>query len=145
MRQVFVTCSSHIILSLMNETIEFLCDINQTQNRKAAKALLVLIPLLGVTYLLVIVTPPWGTAKIIFTYLQAALLSTQVSIFRTSSSLTSSPPFYYYVVIMSQHNENFLERTKVSFILFLLNLLMFINDDRHNDNRDFRWLSCTVS
>ena len=48
-------------------------------NRKAAKALLVLIPLLGVTYLLVIVTPPQKTAKIIFTYLQATLFSTQVS------------------------------------------------------------------
>jgi len=46
--------------------------------RKAAKALLVLIPLLGVTYLLVIVTPQQMTAKMIFTYIQAALLSSQV-------------------------------------------------------------------
>ncbi|XP_022241220.1 diuretic hormone receptor-like, partial [Limulus polyphemus] len=49
----------------------------QKQYRKAAKALLVLIPLLGVTYVLVIVTPTHRTARIIFTYLQATLLSTQ--------------------------------------------------------------------
>ncbi|CAN7997702.1 unnamed protein product, partial [Ixodes hexagonus] len=47
------------------------------QYRKAAKALLVLIPLLGVTYILVIWTPSHKTAKIIFTYLQVTLLSTQ--------------------------------------------------------------------
>ncbi|CAN7998541.1 unnamed protein product, partial [Ixodes pacificus] len=48
------------------------------QYRKAAKALLVLIPLLGVTYILVIWTPSHKTARIIFTYLQITLLSTQV-------------------------------------------------------------------
>ncbi|XP_076327793.1 diuretic hormone receptor-like [Tachypleus tridentatus] len=47
------------------------------QYRKAAKALLVLIPLLGVTYILVIVTPNHRTAQVVFTYLQATLLSTQ--------------------------------------------------------------------
>lgn len=47
------------------------------QYRKAAKALLVLIPLLGVTYILVIWTPSHKTAKVIFTYLQVTLLSTQ--------------------------------------------------------------------
>ncbi|XP_042150281.1 diuretic hormone receptor [Ixodes scapularis] len=47
------------------------------QYRKAAKALLVLIPLLGVTYILVIWTPSHKTARIIFTYLQITLLSTQ--------------------------------------------------------------------
>ncbi|KAI1283734.1 Diuretic hormone receptor [Halotydeus destructor] len=47
------------------------------QYRKAAKALLVLIPLLGVTYLLLIVSPTQRTARIVFTYLQAALFSTQ--------------------------------------------------------------------
>ena len=45
--------------------------------RKAAKALLVLIPLLGVTYLLLLVTPSEGAAKRVFTCLQGALLSTQ--------------------------------------------------------------------
>lgn len=47
------------------------------QYRKAAKALLVLIPLLGLTYVLLLVTPTGGQAKVIFTYLQAALYSTQ--------------------------------------------------------------------
>lgn len=45
--------------------------------RKAAKALLVLIPLLGVTYILVIWTPSHKTARVVFTYLQITLLSTQ--------------------------------------------------------------------
>ncbi|XP_023225322.1 diuretic hormone receptor-like [Centruroides sculpturatus] len=47
------------------------------QYRKAAKALLVLIPLLGVTYILVLVTPSHRTARVVFTYIQAALLSSQ--------------------------------------------------------------------
>ncbi|GFX41806.1 diuretic hormone receptor [Trichonephila clavipes] len=44
---------------------------------KAAKALLVLIPLLGVTYIVVIVTPTHRTARVVFAYAQALLLSTQ--------------------------------------------------------------------
>ncbi|GFS48092.1 diuretic hormone receptor [Trichonephila inaurata madagascariensis] len=44
---------------------------------KAAKALLVLIPLLGVTYIVVIVTPAHRTARVVFAYAQALLLSTQ--------------------------------------------------------------------
>ncbi|EEC09757.1 hypothetical protein IscW_ISCW007036, partial [Ixodes scapularis] len=47
------------------------------QYRKAAKALLVLIPLLGVTYILVIWKPTQKEARAIFTYLQVALLPTQ--------------------------------------------------------------------
>ncbi|GFT58434.1 diuretic hormone receptor [Trichonephila clavipes] len=46
-------------------------------DEKAAKALLVLIPLLGTTYVLVIVTPSHRTARVVFSYLQAVLLSTQ--------------------------------------------------------------------
>lgn len=52
-------------------------SVESQQYRKAAKALLVLIPLLGVTYVLVIWTPSHRTAKVTFTYLQIALLSTQ--------------------------------------------------------------------
>ncbi|XP_067129156.1 diuretic hormone receptor-like [Centruroides vittatus] len=52
-------------------------SVESQQYRKASKALLVLIPLLGITYVLVIVTPNHGTAKIWFAYFQAALLSTQ--------------------------------------------------------------------
>lgn len=49
------------------------------QYRKAAKALLVLIPLLGLSYLLLITQPEGKLAKIITTYLHAILFSTQVS------------------------------------------------------------------
>ncbi|XP_077554041.1 diuretic hormone receptor-like [Haemaphysalis longicornis] len=52
-------------------------SVESQQYRKAAKALLVLIPLLGVSYILVIWTPQHKTAKVVFTYLQIALLSTQ--------------------------------------------------------------------
>lgn len=52
-------------------------SVESKQYWKAAKALLVLIPLLGITYVVVIVTPTENTAKAVFTYLQAALLSTQ--------------------------------------------------------------------
>ena len=56
------------------------------QYRKAAKALLVLIPLLGLTYALLIVTPNEKTARVIVTYLQAVLLSVQVSGFSLSTA-----------------------------------------------------------
>ncbi|CAM1309614.1 CRHR2 (predicted) [Pycnogonum litorale] len=46
-------------------------------SRKAAKALLVLIPLLGLTYLVVLVQPKIRLARIIFQFAQATLLSTQ--------------------------------------------------------------------
>ncbi|XP_035219762.1 diuretic hormone receptor-like isoform X2 [Stegodyphus dumicola] len=47
------------------------------QYRKAAKALLVLIPLLGVTYIVVIATPSEPVAEVVFIYIQATLLSMQ--------------------------------------------------------------------
>lgn len=49
------------------------------QYRKASKALLVLIPLLGVTYMLVIYGPSEGQAANIFSHARAILLSLQVS------------------------------------------------------------------
>ncbi|KAF8793231.1 Diuretic hormone receptor like protein [Argiope bruennichi] len=52
-------------------------SVESKQYRKAAKALLVLIPLLGVTYVVVIVTPAHRTARVVFSYAQAILLSTQ--------------------------------------------------------------------
>lgn len=52
-------------------------SIESRQYRKAAKALLVLIPLLGLTYVLLLVIPASGNAKVVFTYLQATLYSTQ--------------------------------------------------------------------
>lgn len=51
------------------------------QYRKAAKALLVLMPLLGVTYVLIMKSPSTDeVTNIIFDYIRAVLLSTQVFI-----------------------------------------------------------------
>jgi corticotropin releasing hormone receptor 1 len=49
------------------------------QNWKAAKALLVIIPLLGITYIITILGPPDSstTSHALFVHLRAALLSTQ--------------------------------------------------------------------
>lgn len=50
------------------------------QYRKAAKALLVLMPLLGVTYVLTIIGPTTDPpTSNVFDYIRAVLLSTQVS------------------------------------------------------------------
>jgi corticotropin releasing hormone receptor 1 len=57
------------------------------QYRKAAKALLVLIPLLGLSYLLLVTQPQEKLAKIIVTYMHAILFSTQVSL--TTLPMTS--------------------------------------------------------
>lgn len=54
-------------------------NVETQQYRKAAKALLVLIPLLGVTYILVIVGPTEGISRRIYDSLRAILLSTQVT------------------------------------------------------------------
>lgn len=48
------------------------------QYRKASKALLVLIPLLGITYLVVLLAPTEGIGRSIFAIARAVLLSTQV-------------------------------------------------------------------
>jgi corticotropin releasing hormone receptor 1 len=50
------------------------------QYRKATKALLVLIPLLGITYILVITGPAEGVSATIYNCVTAVLLSTQVMI-----------------------------------------------------------------
>ncbi|XP_053211117.1 diuretic hormone receptor-like [Panonychus citri] len=47
------------------------------QYRRAVKALLVLTPLLGIAYILLLVTPDSNNAKIIYTYIHATLNSTQ--------------------------------------------------------------------
>lgn len=51
--------------------------VETRQYRKASKALLVLIPLLGITYLIVIAGPDQGLESHIFAVLQAFLLSIQ--------------------------------------------------------------------
>lgn len=48
------------------------------QYRKAAKALLVLIPLFGITYLVVLAGPNEGVGSYIFAVARSLLLSTQV-------------------------------------------------------------------
>ena len=50
------------------------------QYHKASKALLVLIPLFGITYLLVLVGPEQGISRNLFEITRAFLISTQVSI-----------------------------------------------------------------
>ena len=50
------------------------------QYRKAAKALLVLIPLLGLGYVLLLVTPTQNTWRFVFKISQAVLTSTQVKL-----------------------------------------------------------------
>ncbi|BES96493.1 Diuretic hormone [Nesidiocoris tenuis] len=52
-------------------------NVETQQYRKATKALVVLIPLLGVTYILFVVGPTEGPWASIYSYLRAFLLSTQ--------------------------------------------------------------------
>ncbi|XP_012275321.1 diuretic hormone receptor isoform X2 [Orussus abietinus] len=52
-------------------------NVETQQYRKASKALLVLIPLLGVTYVLVLAGPTEGQVANVFSYARAVLLSSQ--------------------------------------------------------------------
>nr|CAD7425461.1 unnamed protein product [Timema monikensis] len=51
--------------------------VETQQYRKATKALLVLIPLLGITYILMIQGPTEGESANIFAYVRAVMISTQ--------------------------------------------------------------------
>jgi len=51
------------------------------QYYKASKALLVLIPLFGITYLLVLTGPEQGISRNLFEAIRAFLISTQVYMF----------------------------------------------------------------
>ena len=55
-------------------------NVETQQYRKASKALLVLIPLLGVTYILVMAGPSEGSAAKYYEHVRAMLLSTQVGL-----------------------------------------------------------------
>lgn len=57
--------------------------VETRQYRKASKALLVLIPLLGITYLVVLAGPNEGVGSYIFVVARAFLLSTQVNTYKT--------------------------------------------------------------
>lgn len=95
--------------------ILFVFDVHPTRSivllfsRKAAKALLVLIPLLGVTYIVVIVTPTHRTARVIFSYAQALLLSTQVCAWHYWYTLVCM-----YFVIRINSNLTFFLLSRVS-------------------------------
>lgn len=70
-----------VTLSLSKVLITKLRSANTVetqQYRKASKALLVLIPLLGVTYILVLAGPTEGQVANVFSYARAVLLSCQV-------------------------------------------------------------------
>jgi corticotropin releasing hormone receptor 1 len=54
-------------------------SVETQQYRKATKALLVLIPLLGITYILMIAGPSEGVSAAIYAHVRGILLSTQVS------------------------------------------------------------------
>ncbi|XP_025266656.1 diuretic hormone receptor isoform X2 [Camponotus floridanus] len=71
---------SHVVNQINQVLITKLWSANNVetqQYRKASKALLVLIPLLGVTYVLVIAGPTEGQVANIFSYARAVLLSSQ--------------------------------------------------------------------
>ncbi len=78
---IFVLCMNVVFLfMIMWVLITKLRSANSVetqQYRKAAKALLVLIPLLGVTYILMIAGPTVGQAAKVFAYCRAILLSSQ--------------------------------------------------------------------
>lgn len=76
-----LTLNSFFLIAIMWVLITKLRSANtlETQQyRKAAKALLVLKPLLGVTYVLTIAGPTAGPSQNIFDYARAVLLSLQV-------------------------------------------------------------------
>jgi corticotropin releasing hormone receptor 1 len=76
-----VTVKKYLICFLLQVLITKLRATNNAetqQYRKATKALLVLIPLLGITYILVITGPAEGVSAVIYDYVTAVLLSTQV-------------------------------------------------------------------
>ena len=70
-------------------------NVETQQYRKASKALLVLIPLLGVTYVLVLAGPEEGQVANVFTYSRAFLLSSQVKFIRRYFSFCKDPLCLY--------------------------------------------------
>ncbi|XP_011493880.1 PREDICTED: diuretic hormone receptor-like [Ceratosolen solmsi marchali] len=78
---IFVLCINvlflFMIMWVLITKLRSATNVETQQYRKAAKALLVLIPLLGVTYILVLAGPTEGQAANMFTYMRAILLSSQ--------------------------------------------------------------------
>lgn len=71
-------CNEFDCLQVLITKLRSATNAETQQYRKASKALVVLIPLLGITYILVIVGPTQGVPADIYAYLRAILLSTQV-------------------------------------------------------------------
>lgn len=70
-------------------------QVETRQYRKASKALLVLIPLLGITYLVVLYGPNEGVGNHIFAVARAFLLSTQVNTFVWFKPSSVHSPFFF--------------------------------------------------
>lgn len=69
------TCLQVLITKLRSAN-----TVETRQYHKASKALLVLIPLLGITYLVFLIAPSEGFVRHVFAYCRATLISTQVGI-----------------------------------------------------------------
>lgn len=70
-------CNAQVLITKLRSAN----TVETRQYRKASKALLVLIPLLGITYLVVLAGPNEGVGSYIFIVARAVLLSTQVRLF----------------------------------------------------------------
>jgi flagellar biosynthesis protein FliP len=84
--------------------------VETQQYRKGSKALLVLIPLLGLTYVLVIAGPTEGLIAIYFSHIRAVLLSTQVCHFLLSLNIRLKLFFFspvFHDLFLSQYRRYF--------------------------------------
>lgn len=73
-------CCWLCLLQVLITKLRSATSVETQQSRKATKALLVLIPLLGMTYVLTLAAPPDGaTGAAVYAAVRACLLSTQVS------------------------------------------------------------------
>lgn len=75
----FFRCVFFSIRKVLITKLRSANTVETRQYRKASKALLVLIPLLGITYLVVLAGPNEGVGSYIFVVARAFLLSTQVN------------------------------------------------------------------
>ncbi len=69
-----------LLLQVLITKLRSATSVETQQYRKGSKALLVLIPLLGLTYVLVIAGPTEGLIAVYFSHIRAVLLSTQVHV-----------------------------------------------------------------
>ena len=91
-RSFLVVVLSTMLLQVLITKLRSANSVETQQYRKGSKALLVLIPLLGLTYVLVIAGPTEGLIAIYFSHIRAVLLSTQVSAICNYFNLFTAPP-----------------------------------------------------